>query len=98
MRITLKQLKKMNVETISGKKLGKVSDVVLQTDGQVVEQYEVKTFLLPGKTLLIGRSQIVRFEKERLIVDDEVDVAEKEDSDGVVGTNPEPITMREIGN
>ena len=42
MRIAFKQLKKMKVETLSGTNLGKVHDIIFDTEGQNIIQYIVK--------------------------------------------------------
>jgi len=76
MRVTLRQLKKMGVETVSGVKLGRVCDVVFETDGQTVLQYEVCRCCWFGQRLLINRSQVVGFEEKKMIVDDAVKLVE----------------------
>lgn len=70
--MNLRQLKKMNVETVSGVKLGRVCDVVFETDGQSVLQYEVSKCCLLGKKHLVNRVQIVRFEEKKMVVEDTV--------------------------
>ena len=72
MRIELKQLKKMSVETVSGVKLGRVCGVIFETDGQTILQYEVCGCCLFGKKLLINRNQVVRFEEKKIVVEDSV--------------------------
>lgn len=72
MRMTLRQLKKMSVETVSGVKLGRVCDIVFETDGQSILQYEVCGGLFCGERYLINRSQVVRFEEKKMIVEDNV--------------------------
>lgn len=72
MRVSLRQLKKMGVETVSGVKLGQVCDVVFETDGQSVLQYEVSKCCWFGQKLLINRSQVVRFEDKKMMVEDAV--------------------------
>lgn len=100
MRLTLKQLKQLSVETVDGIVLGFVSDVIFETEGQLIVQYVVKESLLKHinqKEYLISRDQIVRFEEKRLLVDSSVKL-EKE-SDGVKKKvkpfSPKPIPMRE---
>lgn len=76
MRVSLKQLKKMSVETVSGVKLGRVCGVVFETDGQMILQYEVSKCCWCGQKFLINRSQIVRFEEKKLVVNDTVSLVE----------------------
>jgi len=95
MRMTLKQLKLLDVETKSGEKLGHVCDVVFETGGQLVAQYFVRPSLFSGKEYLINRDQVVRFEENKMIVDNSA----MQDSDvGVqdreVAAGPEPVVMR----
>jgi len=72
MRVSLRQLKKMGVETVSGAKLGRICDAVFETDGQTILQYEVREFCFVGKKYLISNSQVVRFEEKKMVVDDGV--------------------------
>lgn len=69
MRMTLKQLKKCDVETLSGTNLGKVIDIVFDTEGQHIVQYKVKSSMIGGEHL-ISRDQVVRFEEEKMVVYD----------------------------
>ncbi len=70
MRIAFKQLKKMKVETLSGTNLGKVHDIIFDTEGQNIIQYIVKLGTLATEENLISRDQIVRFEDKKVIVYD----------------------------
>ncbi len=70
MRATFKQLKKMSVQTLSGTVLGKVSDMVFDTEGQHIIQYTVRSGTLSTEELLISRDQVVRFEEKKMIVYD----------------------------
>lgn len=79
MRMSLKQLKKMTVETLSGTKLGKVQDIIFDIDGQVVVQYEVKHSGMTGTDYIIHRDQVVKFEEKKMIVYDTV-IKKKESS------------------
>ena len=71
MRLTFKQLKQMTVETVSGEKLGRVC-MYFETDGQTILQYEVCKCCWFGQKFLINRSQVVRFEDKKMVVDDTV--------------------------
>lgn len=72
MRITLRQLQHLSVETRSGVKLGKVHDIVFETDGQIVAQYVVKPFVIGRGEYRIASSQVARFEETKMVVDDAV--------------------------
>lgn len=72
MRISYSQLKKLSVETKSGKSLGHVVDVVVDIDSQSIVQYEVTPSMLSTKTYLVGQAQIVSITSEKMIVDDTI--------------------------
>lgn len=97
MRISLRKLRNVPVETQSGNVLGHVTDVILQTEGQVVVQYVVKTKIIGGDLLFVSREQVVAIEEHRLVVDDAVD---KLESGAVVKKppvgSPEAVAMSEI--
>jgi sporulation protein YlmC with PRC-barrel domain len=95
MRMSLKQLKSLGVETISGVKLGHVVDVILEIDGQLVAQYEVKSSFLNNKSYLVSRDQVVRFEAEKMVVDDNIVIAGGKVKEGKREVRPEPVAMRE---
>lgn len=96
MRVSLRQLKKSRVETVSGVMLGHVVDVEMDTEGQMIVNYHVRRALLGGDMLLISRNQVVRFEEEKMIVDDNVakEYVEAQTNTKMAG-NPEPAVMRE---
>lgn len=72
MRLAFRQLKKMSVETISGIKVGKIHEVVMDIENQMVVQYEVKPSGIAKENCLINRDQIARFELKKIIVYDTV--------------------------
>ena len=72
MRLSLKQLRKLEVVTVSGVALGRVCDAIFETDGQTILQYEVRKYCWFGQKFLINRNQVVRFEEKKMIVDDAV--------------------------
>jgi uncharacterized protein YrrD len=91
-RINLKQLKKLKVVTISGAVLGNICGIVFETDGQTILQYEVCWCCLFGKKLLINRSQVVRFEEKKVVVDDSVwRVKSESEKVGNKKINVEPV-------
>ena len=98
MRLSFKKIKQLQVETASGIKLGRVSDIILDTEGQLVAQYVVKHSIISDKTYLISREQIVRFEDKKIIVDDNVSRDVARDPKFTSGensiTNSEPISIR----
>ena len=95
MRLDLKQLKQLSVETESGQKLGKIYDVVFELEGQIIAQYLVRS-LLHTKDYLISRDQVVRSEEKRIVVTDSVakeSVLSVEDPPPI-RASVEPLTMR----
>jgi len=70
MRIDLKILKKLSVETKSGVKLGTVYDLVLNTDGQMIAQYLVKSSMVSQKIYRINRDQVINITAEKIMVED----------------------------
>lgn len=94
MLITLKQLKHFSVETESGVKLGHVSDLVLDTDGQLLVQYCVKPSIISSKEYLINRDQIVRFEDKKIIVEDNSILEKEIEKTENPITSAEPVAMR----
>jgi len=69
-------MRKIKVETQSGQFLGYISDFELETDSGTVEKYYVKSKnLINGlfeDKLLINKSQIIRFDEEKMVVEDNV--------------------------
>lgn len=95
MRLTLKQLRALQVETVSGVQLGHVHEVVFETEGQMMAQYVVKASLLSAKEYLISRSQIVRFAEKKLVVDDGVkSIADTSVEKRKPAVSAEPVAMR----
>lgn len=72
MRLTSKQLKKMQVETVSGVKLGKIQEVIMDIENQMVVQYDIKAGGIGKENYLVNRDQIARFEVKKIIVYDTV--------------------------
>jgi sporulation protein YlmC with PRC-barrel domain len=95
MRLHLKQLKSLPVRTVSGMLLGRVQDIVVETDGQLVAQYRVKSSVLSTKKYLVGRDQIVRIDAETILVDDAVACETPATKPAKrAPMSPEPIAMR----
>ncbi len=69
------------VETVSGISLGKLTDLEIDENSQMVKAYQVQTSrLLPGflsDNLLVGRDQVVSVSNKKIVVDDSM-VKEKE--------------------
>ncbi|HBW74428.1 MAG: hypothetical protein UX10_C0037G0004 [Candidatus Magasanikbacteria bacterium GW2011_GWA2_45_39] len=72
--LTTKQIKKLPVITVSGKKLGRVNEVFVDPESQSIMQYQVTPHRLLSLDLplLIHRSQVVSVTSERLLVEDNV--------------------------
>ena len=79
MRFDLRQLKKMIVETESGMRLGKVFNIIFDTEGQNVLQYEVGNFF-DRKQYLVSRDQVVKFLQNKMIVEDNMKKAKIENN------------------
>jgi hypothetical protein len=76
MLIKDKQFKKIEVFTKSEQYLGRLSGFELQTDNSKINNYYVKTkILLAGifeKQLIINNDQIISFDDQKMIVEDNV--------------------------
>ena len=70
MRVEIKNLMRLEVQTKSGVALGHAKDIVLETEGQSVIQYEVGNLF--GKKYLVGREQVLSIDESKIIVDDNV--------------------------
>lgn len=72
--LTVAQIKKLPVITVSGKKLGRVNEVLVDPDSQSIMQYQVtpRRLLSLDLPLLIHRSQVASLTSERLLVEDNV--------------------------
>jgi len=76
MLINQKQLKQVRAETQSGQFLGYIADFELETDTGIIEQYYIKSNnlisgLWEGK-LLINKNQIINFDENKMVVEDNV--------------------------
>jgi sporulation protein YlmC with PRC-barrel domain len=96
MRLSLKQLKKYSFETLSGTKLGKAFDLIFDIDSQSIVQYIVKPSMISSDEYLINRDQVIKFEKEKIIVDDNVSAekSEAKSQKNQKNRSPEPVAMR----
>ena len=94
MRIGLKQLKHLSVETVSGQQLGHVADLVFEICGQMIVQYIVRFSVLSTKEYVISRDQIVNITKEKIIVDNSVCIGSEKKEEKITQM-PEPVVMIE---
>ncbi len=96
--MTFSQYKHLSVETVSGTVLGKISDIVLESNGQLVAQYIVKGSLLGGQLYTLNRDQVIRITTNKMIVDDSV-VKDIDTSKSISASSiqPQPVAMRKIG-
>ena len=95
MHLKFDQLKDLLVETNSGIKLGHVSDIILETEGQLIIQYIVKSFLLSNKKYLINREQVINIINKKMIVDDNVSIVLKKQKELLKPkVDPNPIMMQ----
>lgn len=76
MRLTLRQLHNLPVETVNGQPLGRVVDVEMDVGRQEILCYHVSSRkIIPGlfeQKLLIDRKQIVSLTAEKMVVEDAV--------------------------
>lgn len=93
MKISFGQLKKLEVQTKSNLILGKVQDLILETEGQNILQYEVSK--LVGKKYLISREQVISIDENKMIVEDSVDseLKEEKDAKSKIAIEPEGVMM-----
>ncbi|OGH59789.1 MAG: hypothetical protein A2725_02110 [Candidatus Magasanikbacteria bacterium RIFCSPHIGHO2_01_FULL_33_34] len=89
------EIKSKVVETKSGTRIGKVCDLLINTEQDFITHYEVKTKLVGGDNILISREQIIRHEQNKIIVDDNVKLIEAKEIKQNSNINPEPIAMSE---
>ncbi|MBT4120516.1 MAG: hypothetical protein HOA57_03030 [Candidatus Magasanikbacteria bacterium] len=94
MRFDFLQLKKMIVETESGLRLGKVFNMIIDTEGQSVLQYEVGNYF-NKKQYLVSRDQVVKFEDRRMVVEDNVKKVIVGEEKMETRAKAEPAMMRE---
>jgi sporulation protein YlmC with PRC-barrel domain len=74
-QLTFTELLKYSVYTMSGKRLGHVSDIEVDSQEMRLERIYVRTVGIPGlfqQALMIHRNQIHAIEKDRIIVDDAI--------------------------
>ena len=95
MRMTLVQLKRLSIETVSGIVLGRVQDIVCELDGQLIVQYLVASSRWSRRVYTISRDQVVRFEPKKMIVDDNTVRAADAEKRRAQVAEPEPVAMRE---
>lgn len=92
MKVNLKNLK---VQTKSGVNLGNVRNVVLDTEDQIIWQYEVGNLL--SKRYLISPSQIISIDNQKMVVEDNVIKIEiKNMVENKINTEPEGVTMDQV--
>lgn len=91
MRINFRLLKKLPVETESGKALGRVDDIELNAESHTINKYFVSpSRWIPGTTMAIAPEQIIRIDADKMIVRDAaVKIFEKEQ----LSANIEPAAL-----
>lgn len=73
MLINHKKLIGLAVETQSRERLGEIAGFVLETEAQMIYQYQVRPAGLSGifaKELLVHRQQVISVTEEKMVVDD----------------------------
>lgn len=85
-------LKNLLVQTMSGVVLGNVKNIILETEGQTVLQYEVGNLF--AKKYLISREQVLSIDDQKMIVDDSaVKPEEKDIRENKINIEPEGVAM-----
>lgn len=95
MRLSYKTLKKYTVKTVSGTVLGRVRDVVFDTESQSILQYIVAASMGFGSDHMIHQSQVVRFEDGVMVVEDTAQKTQDAMESSAPLPNTKPILMRE---
>lgn len=85
-------LKNLSVRTVSGVELGNIRDIILDTESQIVLQYEVSSLF--GNKYLISREQVISVDNEKMIVEDDLTgVENKNIKESKVSIEPEGVAM-----
>ncbi|HCC23867.1 TPA: hypothetical protein DF272_06865 [Candidatus Falkowbacteria bacterium] len=97
MTINFRQLKKLPVITESGQLLGKICDVMIETNTSGIVNYEVKKFL-GGQALLIDPADIRSIEADKVVVRDAAIKAEikEEQAQTEKDLNPSPAIEKSL--
>ncbi len=96
MRINFKKIKALTVTTASGLVLGHVKDAVIDSEAQVLVQYEVHSPILRHETYLINREQVVRITESEMVVDDSIaSLTQKKSRLEPLPVSPTPAVLRE---
>lgn len=93
MRILWRQLTSLPVETLSGKHLGHIVDVVIDSETLNILQLIVRSSLIRRAKYHIGHDQVVRIESRAVIVADTTVIVTEQKS--AVLTAPKPLVPRE---
>lgn len=72
MQINLRALLGLPVVTESGTRLGKLAEIVLQTDTHTVATYVARARMFGGREFLIKPAQVKKILADRLVVEDAV--------------------------
>ncbi|HRH23634.1 MAG TPA: PRC-barrel domain-containing protein [Candidatus Magasanikbacteria bacterium] len=70
MKLACSKLLKMHVYTTSGKHVGRVKDISFDLDSGLLREYLVSSLL--HRTYTIAREQVVRYEEDKMFVEDRV--------------------------
>ncbi|MBP9732691.1 MAG: PRC-barrel domain-containing protein [Candidatus Magasanikbacteria bacterium] len=70
MKLACSKVLKMHVYTTSGKNVGKVKDISFDLDSGLIREYLVSSLL--HRTYTIAREQVVRYEEDKMFVEDRV--------------------------
>ncbi len=95
MRINLKKLKQLSVETKSGTNLGKIADIIFDIDSHTALQYIIKPSFISAREYTIAKDQVLSINEEKMIVEDNTISQEKKEKETKKTLSPNPAMMRE---
>ncbi len=90
MRINWHTLKTLPVVTKSGTPVGKISDLTIDSETEMIVCLHVKRSRLSKELLLVHRSQVLSITEKQVVVDDTAILIEEK--------KPDPASKRSLGD
>ncbi|MBI2990351.1 MAG: PRC-barrel domain-containing protein [Candidatus Magasanikbacteria bacterium] len=95
MRVSLAQLKRLQVRTQSGIYLGKVRDFVVDSSDHSIVQYIVRSRRLASREYLIHRNQVLSISETQITVEDSL-AASRQVTEEKSPNRAEPVSITEV--